>query len=206
MTKFAFWILLFSVFSCSSSTQKLAKQDVIKNKETELNELKARVDDLNNRVYVLTEQVDSLRAGLSFQPTKAKPQTTTVSKVINNIEADYKTAYDFFKNGNYTRALLAFTSFIEKYPNSAITDNATYWMGESYYMQKEYPLAIEEYSKVLKNFPNGSKAPHAMYKIALSYKKLGENKDAQTYYSELVSRFPNSEITKQAKKDPEFKK
>ena len=179
-------------------------------------ELKARIDDLNNRVYVLTEQLETLKS----QPATALPAETVTTlkkhkrtsfiKGTTNMpsaqESDYSAAYGLFKSGQYAKALIAFSTFVDKYPASALTDNAIYWIGESYYQQKEYALAVEEYSKILKKFPKESKAPYAMYKLALCYKMLGENKDSDIYFQELLARYPNSEAAKEAKNNVELKK
>ena len=200
------------MFACGSS-KTAVKQDA----PEDINELKARVDDLNNRIYVLTEQLESLRAKpvtvATIAPTsapaptvKAIPVSITSKNTYSAQEKEYSSAYELFKEGKYAKALIAFSTFADKYPSSALTDNAIYWIGESYYKQKEYALAIEEYSKILKKFPKESKAPYSMYKIALCYKMLGETKDSETYVNELLSRYPNSEAAKEATNNAELKK
>jgi tol-pal system protein YbgF len=193
------------------------KTEVKQEAPEDINELKARVDDLNNRVYVLTEQLETLKsqpatsvpvAGVTAVTKKHKRTAPVkeVSDTASDQEKEYKAAYELFKSGQYAKAMIAFSSFIDKYPSAALTDNAIYWIGESYYQQKEYALAIEEYSKVLKKFPKESKAPYAMYKLALCYKMLGESKDSDIYLQELMSRYPNSEAAKEAKNNAEFKR
>ena len=211
------------VLNCGGQTPPEVRQGVSKESSDSVNELKARIDDLNNRIYVLTEQVESLKATrtATFSTASAPKMTkaskknagVTISATIpdnkNNAsvqEQEYSAAYELFKSGQYAKALIAFSAFVGKNPASALTDNSIYWMGESYYRQKEYALAIEEYSKVLKQFPKESKAPYAMYKIALCYKMLGETKDADTYFNELLSRYPNSNAAKEAKSNAELKK
>ncbi len=201
--------LCMMLLNCGSSKQQL-KQDP----PEDLNELKARIDDLNNRVYVLTEQLETLK---SQPPTTASAEQSAVkkhkkepvkteTKAGSNQEKEYAEAYSLFSSGQYAKSLIAFSSFAEKYPTSALADNAVYWVGESYFQQKEYALAIDEYSKILKKFPKESKAPYAMYKLALCYKLLGENKDSEIYLQELLTRYPNSEAAKEANNNVEFKK
>lgn len=196
-------VLCFAVISgCGSS-----KVEVKKEAPEDIAELKARIDDLNNRVYVLTEQLESLKS----KPVDvvASKKTEPVSNVKNayvSQEKEYNAAYELFKSGQYAKALIAFSTFADRYPASALTDNAIYWMGECYLQQKEYALAIEEYSKVLKKFPKESKTPYAMYKIALCYKMLGEKKDSDIYLQELFTRYPNSEAVQEAKNNVELKK
>lgn len=209
--------MCFAVLGCGQP-----KTEIKKEAPEDIADLKARIDDLNNRIYVLTEQVESLKSKpivatpvpVSKRKLKAEKaekieKAEPVSEVKNSYAAqqkEYSSAYGLFKSGQYAKALIAFSTFADKYPASALTDNAIYWMGECYLQQREYALAIEEYSKVLKKFPKESKAPYAMYKIALCYKMLGEDKDSGIYLKELSSRYPNSEATQEAKNNAELKK
>lgn len=199
----------FAVFSCGAP-----KTEIKKEAPEDLAELRARVDDLNNRIYVLTEQIESLKSRpvvstnvpvVSKKREKIEPVSEVKTPYVTQ-EKEYGSAYELFKSGQYAKSLIAFSTFADKYPASALTDNAIYWMGECYLQQKEYALAVEEYSKVLKKFPKESKAPYAMYKIALCYKMLGEKKDSDIYLQELYSRYPNSEAAEEAKNNVELKK
>ena len=194
--------LLFG-FACSStkSSQKVETQ-VEAPKVADIDELSSRVEELSNRVYVLTEQMESLRA--KVKPVKVAEEqpapTVTVSDTqYDKMYSDYASAYESYSTGKYAKALMAFSSFVEKYPDTFLTDHAMFWVGESYFQQKEYALASDEYIKLLKKFPKGSKSPYAMLKIAISYKKLGMDKESKSYIEELVKRFPNSAATEAAK-------
>ena len=206
--------LCFLTIGCGSS-----KTEIKKEAPEDVSELRARIDDLNNRIYVLAEQVESLKskpvASTAAPASKKREKIEKTEKIepvvdIKNSyaaqEKEYSPAYELFKSGQYAKALIAFSTFADKYPASSLTDNAIYWMGECYLQQKEYALAIEEYSKILKKFPKESKAPYAMYKISLCYKMLGEKKDSDIYLQELISRYPNSEAVQEAKNNVELKK
>lgn len=202
--------LCFGILACGAPKTEVKKEAP----NDDIAELKARVDDLNNRIYVLTEQLETLKS----KPVAATPAPVAKKKEHKPEaaidlkgsyaaqEKEYGAAYELFKGGQYAKALIAFSGFADKYPASALTDNAIYWMGECYLQQKEYALAVEEYSRVLKRFPKESKAPYAMYKIALCYKMLGEKKDSDVYLQELLTRYPNSEAAKEAKDNVELKK
>jgi tol-pal system protein YbgF len=201
--------LCFGILACGAP-----KTEVKKEAPDDIADLRARVDDLNNRIYVLTEQLETLKS----KPIVTTPIPVTKKKEVKSEaahdlkgssvaqEKEYGAAYELFKSGQYAKALIAFSGFADKYPASALTDNAIYWMGECYLQQKEYVLAVEEYSRVLKRFPKESKAPYAMYKIALCYRMLGEKKDSDVYLQELLTRYPNSEAAQEAKDNVELKK
>lgn len=212
---FVLSITMFSFVACSSaptvaesptenSTETSAKVgQVTETQPSDVAQLKAKIDDINNRLYILTEQMDSLRARFkdvdklpslpAMQNEKQqKEQIDKFQQVSVAMKNEYLAAYNLFKDGKYAKSLLSFSNFIDKYPNSSLTDNAYFWLGESYFEQREFALAIDEYLKIIKKFPEGSKAPDAMLKIAISYKQLGENNDSNAYLRELISRYPNS--------------
>ena len=48
----------------------------------------------------------------------------------------YQAAFDLLKAGQYDRAIPAFQSFLAAYPGSQLADNAQYWLGEAFYVNK----------------------------------------------------------------------
>ena len=203
------------LYACSTAKPNIeTASPVDKTKTDDVVELKAKIDDLNNRIFVLGEQLESLKARtkeeariktrsaeeeiIASYSGKQKAEPVAVSDVNDPVYKEYLEAFDLFKNKEYSKSLMAFSSFVEKYPDSFLTDNAYYWLGESYYQQSEYTLAISEYLKTIKRFQEGSKAPYAMLKIAMSYKKLGEKKDSDAYFNGLISKYPNSRAAKDA--------
>ena len=208
MKRVIFTLLFCGILLFSCSTSKNVKQTVETEKDTQVTELYSRIDDLSNRVYVLTEQVETLRSKLKDSPVvpQTNPETVVIQPVKkqvqtkqDKIQKDYNYAYEQYSTKKYSKALLAFSEFIEKYPDTYLTDHAMYWLGESYFNQKEYALASDEYIKVLKKFPKGSKAPFAMLRLAQCYKNLGMEPESKSYVEELVKRFPNSRAVEEAK-------
>ena len=201
---------------CSCSTTKSVSEPVNTPevaKKDDVTELKAKIDDLNNRIFVMNEQIESLKARVKEEKGKTaeeriisaykneKPQEDVIKEPETKndpVYNEYSEAFAFFKNKEYSKAMVAFSSFTDKYPDTFLTDHAYFWLGESYYQQREYTLAISEYLKVIKKFPNGSKAPDAMLKVAMSYKMIGEKKDSEAYLNGLASKYPNSRAANMA--------
>ena len=53
--------------------------------------------------------------------------------------ANYQAAFDLLKDGKYPEAISGFKQFLTTFPNSALADNAQYWLGEAHYVTKQYP-------------------------------------------------------------------
>lgn len=118
----------------------------------------------------------------------------------NNGKSDsYSLAYRDFKNGRYEDARRGFQKYLEKNPNTDLSDNAQFWIGESYYLENNYERAILEYEKVIKNFPDGDRVPHALLKQGLSFLNLGDEDSGKLLLQQLVKDYPNTSQAKIAK-------
>jgi len=73
-----------------------------------------------------------------------------------------------------------------------LADNAQFWIGQIYYLQKKYNLAINEYEKV-SSLGDGNKAADADYKIALSFINLGNNDLAFKHFKYIIEEYPNNQ-------------
>ena len=107
-------------------------------------------------------------------------------------ESFYAAAYETFKEGKYEKARMEFQNFLKQYPNSEYSDNAQFWIGESYYFERKYDKAILEYEKVIKNYPKGNKVPYALLKQGLSFLSLGDKSSAGLILQQVIKDYPNT--------------
>ncbi|MBS0396903.1 MAG: tetratricopeptide repeat protein, partial [Proteobacteria bacterium] len=70
----------------------------------------------------------------------------------------YQAALDRLKGKDYDGAEKALKDFVATYPQSPLLDNAKYWLGETYYVEKRFPEAITAFERVLKEHPDSRKA------------------------------------------------
>ncbi|MGH8264223.1 MAG: tol-pal system protein YbgF [Steroidobacterales bacterium] len=77
----------------------------------------------------------------------------------------YKTAFDLLKAGQYDKAITAFQQFLAAFPDSALADNAQYWLGEAYYVNKDFESALKSFRTVVERWPNSRKLADALLKI-----------------------------------------
>lgn len=107
-------------------------------------------------------------------------------------QAAYQQAFELLKTGGYNQARAAFNDFVVRFPNSAYADNAQYWLGETYYVERQFAPAIAEYEKLVQNYPQSQKLSHALLKIGYSYSELGQIDKARAALQELKSRYPGT--------------
>ena len=79
----------------------------------------------------------------------------------------YQAAFALLKNSQYDQAIQAFQSFLSTYPTSPLADNAQYWLGEAYYVNRSFPEALAAFQKVVDKYPQSRKVPDALLKVGL---------------------------------------
>ncbi|GAB6061796.1 tol-pal system protein YbgF [Deferrisoma palaeochoriense] len=135
------------------------------------------------------------------KPGAAKPEPPKPQVSAQEL---YDRAYALYKEGKHEEAREAFQRFIELYPKSDLTDNAYFWIGESYYDQREFEKAILAYDKVVQEFPRGDKVPSALLKQAFAFDAIGDPVDARILLKKLLREHPSSEQAAIARKKLEM--
>lgn len=109
-----------------------------------------------------------------------------------NAQASYDTAFNALRAGDYAQASRGFRSFIQQYPDSTLTPNAWYWLGESYYVTMNYPVALEAFQRLLSQFPQSEKAPDALLKVGYSQLELKQTAAGKATLQSVATKYPNS--------------
>lgn len=110
----------------------------------------------------------------------------------------YQQAFNQLKQGRFAESARAFEDFIQDYPNHELTDNAYYWLGESYYVTRQYPLALAAFQNLEQQFPLSAKLPDALLKIGYTYHELEDYSQAQTALIKVIDSFPNDSVSRLA--------
>jgi tol-pal system protein YbgF len=113
-------------------------------------------------------------------------------------ESAYQTAFDALKQGQYERSGQLFNEFVRTYPSHELTDNALYWLGESYYVTQNYDTALQTFRDLITRFPAGEKTPDAELKIGYCLYELGQVEEARAALNGVVSRYPDSTVARLA--------
>jgi len=147
-------------------------------------------------------------AGVNEVPGIAHDALTTGAPVIEGeevidadpaqVQADYDAAFALLKEGRYEQSITAFRSFVGKYPRAQFSDNAQYWLGESFYVMRQFENAIAEYERLTNNYPQSQKYTHALLKIGYSYQELGLINEAKQYLEMLVKQYPDTTASRLA--------
>ena len=115
-------------------------------------------------------------------------------------QQDYQDAFNLLKGGRYHDAAKAFRAFLANYPGGEFVDNARYWLGETYYVNRQFEAALQEFQALIAQFPQSPKFTHAMLKVGYIHHELGRPEQARQALLELVERHPDSTAAGLARK------
>lgn len=132
-------------------------------------------------------------------PVKAPPPTYSLEAGFVNDDAtgQFRKAMIVFRAQKYPEAILAFSAFLEKYPDHPLAGSAQFYVGESYMKQKEYKLAIQEFQRVLTSYDRSSHISDTLSEMALAEDQLKIPNEASRHRQLLTSLFPQSPAASQ---------
>lgn len=193
--------------------------------KTSLNDANSRIDDLGNRLTLLHEKTEASRAeleklsasqavpaappeGLKVVPLVEEPlkynpgpmqRSHTVKETMLAAQDMYNKGQDLFMAGRYGESREAFTAFLKAYPRHSLSDNALYWIGESYYTEKDFEKALEKFAETADKYPEENKTPDALLKAGFSNVEMKRPGKAREYFERLLSRHPSSGAASKAR-------
>lgn len=108
-------------------------------------------------------------------------------------KALYDSSYNDYLKGNYDLAMREFQEYIDEFPNTDLTDNATYWVGECYYRQRKFRQAITQFEQVLTRYPRSDKTASALLKKGYAYLELNERSQGVILLRQVVRQHATSD-------------
>ena len=143
-------------------------------------------------------QANTVSATPAAAPANGGPASSASSAGAGNaadqatVQAAYDVAFNSLRSGDYAQASRQFRGFIQQYPDSPLTPNAYYWLGESYYVTMNYPVALEAFQRLVSQFPQSEKAPDALLKVGYSQLELKQTAAAKATLTAVASKYPGS--------------
>ncbi len=176
--------------------------------QAEVRRLRGEVEDAQHEASATKEQQRNLYADLDRRLTAldarvgaaAAPVTPGAPPpaVAASDKDAYQAALERLKGKDYPGAEKALTDFISGYPQSALVENAQYWLGETYYVEKRYDDAVRAFQLVILDHPDSRKVPDAMLKIGYSQYELKRFYEAREVLARVTHKFPDSSAATEA--------
>ena len=106
--------------------------------------------------------------------------------------AEYEQALAVLREGRYAEAAQAFNGFLASYPGSSYADNASYWLGETYYVTRDFDRALATFQGLTENYPNSPKASDSFLKTGYIYYEKKDWPAARLALEEVVNGYPGT--------------
>ena len=113
-------------------------------------------------------------------------------------EEAYQAALAKLRAKDYAGATAALVAFAKRYPESALRDNAAYWLGEAHYVDGHYAEALEAFQAVVTQFPDSRKRSDALLKAGYCQVELRQWAGARKSLRRVVNEFPGTPAAKEA--------
>ena len=192
----------------------------LKDSVAERDMLRAQIGSLENQMKILRDKMTMIESGMrqkeepggeqgsSFQSEAADEEKTEMQVLEPGGKKDpedervraYNAAYQAFKDKKFKEARERFEAFLKAYPKSDLSDNAQFWIAETYFAEKHYEDAILAYESLLKNYPESRKTSGAMLKQAFAFIEIGDPKTGKIILNRLIEKFPDSKDGELARK------
>lgn len=138
-------------------------------------------------------------SSVPVMPSTPPADTSTTTMIPQAGEqASYDTAFAALREGRYAESARRFSAFLQQYPEGDLADNATYWLGESYYVTQNYQIALDTFRSLLAKYPQSAKTQDALLKVGYCLYELKQWNEAETALNEVVVRYPDSTVARLA--------
>jgi tol-pal system protein YbgF len=164
--------------------------------------LRGATEKLANDLANTQKNSHDLYADLDQRLRKLEPEVVTVDGRSAQVGRDEQMAYDTamaqFRANDFRSAINALAAFIARYPQSAYTPAAQFWLGSSYYAVKDFPSAIAAQQALIEHFPDSARIPEALLNIAASQMDSNDRKNARATLTRITRDYPDTDAAKLA--------
>jgi len=183
------------------STQMMTLREEISRLYGEIETLRYENEQLKKRQQDLYLDLDSRISRFEGTPGSAGAGRTAEPKANQTAEtSSYENALNLFRASKYKDAVTAFTAFVQTYPDSDMTPNAQFWLGNAWYAQNKCKEAMEAQLTLLREWPDSTRAPDANLVIANCQRDMKNPAAEQGTLREIIARYPGSPVANEAKK------
>lgn len=167
--------------------------------------------DLDGRLRKLEAPAAAAAAASTAAPTAGTEGKVTESakaapdagrKVASDPAAEareYEAALNLFRANKLKEAAAAFEAFARTHPDSTLTPNAYYWLGNAHYALRDCRRSLEAQRVVGSKWPTHAKAPDALLNVATCQQELGDSKSANSTLEALLAKYPDSPAARAAR-------
>ncbi len=165
-----------------------------------------RIDNLSENITDLRIEVEKLKMSYIREENLANASTGGgMEEEIVDEEVNYRDIYNkafkLYTLKKLHQAIDAFNDFIDRFPDSDLTDNAYFWKGRSHFELGELEEAKDIFINLIEKcdrnmLPDCNKAPSAYLMLGRIYEMQGNYEEAESVYEDLKRKYPTSDEAK----------
>jgi tol-pal system protein YbgF len=129
----------------------------------------------------------------------AKADTANVDSGID-CRKIYNSAYSDMVKERYDMAIGGFRNYIENCSNTALADNAQYFIGESYFSMKQYEKAQKAFETMIEQYPSSEKMAAAKLKLGRALYEQRMKSKARSYFEDVAKNYIGTDEAQEASK------
>ncbi len=179
--------------------------------QQEIQQLRGQIEELRHQLEQLRNQSqqqyldieDRLMNSAPSQIEQATPevepeaaeqvvQAPSSRNVSEDAQADYQAAFAHVQARQFGDAIAAFEAFVSNHPDSSLTANGHYWLGELYAAEGELDAADQAFTRVIEQYSGSTKVPDALYKLGLVKARQGEAQRSRELLEQVRDDYPQS--------------
>lgn len=158
--------------------------------ERSVSTLAGSISESQYQLTKIDEKTREIKKAWEQQARSDSLHSASQSAEIENL---FEIAYGDFVAGRYEVAMNGFRDIVQRFPDSPLADQATYWIAESYYVQRNYSSAETAYKGYIKSYPDGEKMCTALFKLGLVYDSMDKKNASGMVWKKLQTQCPDSE-------------
>ena len=187
--------------------------------EQEIRRLTAQVEQMQNRLTLIQQDLNRRFGDIEFRLTELEGGDTSsisvpqvgggaatnggsvtafpsqgqqVAAVSVSEQGDLDRAVEDVRQGRFDQAEDRLRRFIQGYPNSPLTGEAFYWLGESQSVRGIHADAAKSYLNGYQSDTRGPRAAHNLFRLGVTLGRLGQVNEACLTLREVRNQFPSA--------------
>jgi tol-pal system protein YbgF len=160
-------------------------------------ELDQRMQEVESRLEDAITQMNRTGGRLPSSPDTTRADTSHQAAGLD-CQKMYNAAYGDFVQERFDMAITGFKGYIQNCPNTALDDNAQYWIGESYLSMKQYDKAQKAFEDMISRYPSSERIAAAKLKLGKALYAQRQKANARKYFEDVVKNYPGTDEAQEA--------
>jgi tol-pal system protein YbgF len=163
------------------------------------------VQDMDANLSELPPPPSALNTTLQNSRTPPPPGLAAATPK-GSPDEQYAAAFGLLRAGDYVGASDGMEQFVKNNPGHELAGNATYWLGETYYVRKDYAKAASYFLDGFQKYPQSRKGPDNLLKLGMTLAALNHKAEACQALTQVAVKYPKAAAKITQRADAEIKR